>query len=223
MDISGTWIRAVVIGFALTLGACGSGADGSAQTQEPATGIGLAGGTVVGSSGAKVRIPPAALTTNTDVAITQTSADAPPLPAGTRRIGETFAFTPHGTTFAVPVTVTLPFDPAAVSRGSSPTLMKTNEQDQFETVGNAIFGATAVTAQVTSFSSFVIVENLNDRQVSDWSFEEQRIIGGDPQFIETQRLVSLGRELNGLRSLGAANLDSVLVRSDDELVPHDQQ
>lgn len=41
-----------------------------------------------------------------------------------------FAFTPHGTRFAVPVTVRLPFDPGTVPAGSAPALYKTHAQNQ---------------------------------------------------------------------------------------------
>ncbi len=37
-----------------------------------------------------------------------------------------FAFTPHGIVFKVPVTMTIPFDPALVPVGMSPVFYKTN-------------------------------------------------------------------------------------------------
>ena len=67
-------------------------------------------------------------------------------------MGQTFAFTPHGTTFAVPVTVTLPFNPASVPAGTIPQFYKTNAQFQWEQIANSAFGADSVSAQVTSFS-----------------------------------------------------------------------
>ena len=63
-----------------------------------------------------------------------------------------FAFTPHGTTFAVPVTVTLPFDPASVPAGAHAALYKTNAVNQWVQVTGARFGSDSVTAQVTGFS-----------------------------------------------------------------------
>ncbi|HEU5136930.1 MAG TPA: hypothetical protein VFU13_17410, partial [Steroidobacteraceae bacterium] len=148
--------RAAITCIFLALAACG-GSDGEGgganpPPPPPTTGIGTAGGTVTGPNGAKVVIPGGALTTNTAIVIEQTSAGAPPLPAGLSVLGSMFAFTPHGTTFAAPVTLTLPFDPATVPAGGTPALFKTNAQGQWEEVPSASFGATTVTAQVTSFS-----------------------------------------------------------------------
>ena len=110
----------------LTLGACGGSDDGDGGGGSGGGGappvsavIGSAGGTVIGPSGASVVIPPGALATNTTITITQTSAGAPPLPGGFTVSGQMFAFTPHGTLFALPVTMTLPFDPALVPAGTS--------------------------------------------------------------------------------------------------------
>ncbi|HEX3141720.1 MAG TPA: hypothetical protein VHQ87_16820, partial [Rhizobacter sp.] len=77
---------------------------------------------------------------------------APALPGSVLGIGPMFAFTPHGTTFALPVTVTIPFDPASVPAGVTPELYKTNAQNAWEPVAGAVFGATSVTAQFTGFS-----------------------------------------------------------------------
>ena len=147
MGIQGIVVRYVVIGCALLLSACGGGGDGdsgssNAITPPPplASGIGPAGGTVNGPNGTKVVIPPGALAANTPIAITQIAASAIPLPSGITPIGATFAFTPHGTTFAVPVTVTLPFDPASVPAGALPQFMKTNAQNQWQDIANPVFG-----------------------------------------------------------------------------------
>ena len=110
---------------------------------------------MTGPNGAKVVIPPGALTNNVEIRIEQTSAGSPALPGGHVAVGQMFALTPHGTTFAMPVTVTLPFDPASAPAGSAPVLFKTiNAQDQWEKVPNATFGADNVSAEVTSFSMF---------------------------------------------------------------------
>ena len=97
---------------------------GGTGTQPAGTVIGPAGGTVIGPNGASVVIPPGALATNTTITIAQTSAGSPPLPGGFTSFGPMFAFTPHGTTFAVPVTMTLPFDPASVPAGVTPALLQ---------------------------------------------------------------------------------------------------
>jgi len=131
--------------------------------------IGPAGGTVTGPSGASVVIPPGALVTNTTITITQTSAGAPPLPGGFTVSGQMFAFTPHGTMFAVPVTMTLPFDPALVPAGRRPALYKTNAQNQWEQIAGVAINGNTVSAQVTGFSNGTAgVERLPPQR--SWAF-----------------------------------------------------
>ena len=146
------------IGFiALTLAVSGCGGGSGGDTPPAGTVVGAAGGTVAGPSGAKVVIPAGALATDTTINITQIAASATALPAGFSVSGQTFAFTPHGTTFAVPVTMTLPFNPALVPVGTTPRFYKTNSQSQWEQITNATFGTDTATAQVTSFSDGAIV------------------------------------------------------------------
>jgi uncharacterized delta-60 repeat protein len=112
---------------------------------------------VVGPNGAKVVIPPGALATDTTITIEQTSAGSPPLPGGVTAFGPMFALTPHGTTFAVPVTLTVPFDPASVPAGVTPTLYKTNAaMSGFDPVPGATVDGASMTAQVTSFSLEIV-------------------------------------------------------------------
>lgn len=141
-----------LLGLSLILAACGGG-DGGAP---PLQGIGPAGGTVTGSGGAQVVVPPNALAQTTNIAVEPSSAGAPALPSGFSSYGAMFAFTPHGTSFAVPATVTVPFDPAQVSAGAVPALFKTDAQGNWERVSNATVGAAAVTAPVSEFSWFVV-------------------------------------------------------------------
>lgn len=137
--------------LAITLVACGGGS-GDSPAPAAAT-IGASGGTVVGPGGAQVIVPPGALAQNIAISITQTSAGAPPLPQGVTTAGPIFAFTPHGTSFATPVTITVPFDPAAVPAGARLALFKTNAAfTAFEEVAGATANGNAMTAQVTGFS-----------------------------------------------------------------------
>ena len=116
-----------------------------------------------------VLIPPGALATDTTIRIEQSAAGAPPLPAGFAVAGPMFAFTPHGTTFTVPVTMTVPFDPALLPAGSRPTLYKTNAQNLWEQVAGVSVGANTVSAQVTGFSFGTAgVERLPPQR--QWSF-----------------------------------------------------
>jgi uncharacterized delta-60 repeat protein len=147
---------APVLMLTLMLIACGGGEDGggagSAGAPRSSAVIGPAGGTLLGPNGSKVVIPPGALSADAVIGIEQTSAGAPALPAGFAAFGQMFAFTPHGTAFAVPVTITLPFDAAAAPAGSAPALYKTNAQNQWEQLTNAKLGVDGLSAEVTSFS-----------------------------------------------------------------------
>src|SRR5215831_1956694 len=86
-----------------------TGCGGHSTTNPPSLKIGPAGGTVTEASGAKVVIPPGALTQDSPIAVTQIAAGAPALPTGVTAVGAIYAFTPHGTVFASPVTITIPF------------------------------------------------------------------------------------------------------------------
>jgi uncharacterized delta-60 repeat protein len=139
--------------------ACGGGGDGDSGgggngiPPPAASGIGPAGGTVSEPSGAKVVIPAGALTSNTPIAVTQTSAGAPPLPAGVTLFGPIYAFTPHGTTFAAPVTITVPFDPAKVPGGTTVALYKTNAtQTGWDVVSGATVNGGTMVGNVSGFS-----------------------------------------------------------------------
>jgi uncharacterized delta-60 repeat protein len=215
--------RCIVIGFAFGLAACGGGgggdedqgAAGSQPTQPVPSGIGTAGGTVLGPNGSKVEIPRNALAVVTQIAVDQTAANAPPLPAGLTPIGQMFAFTPHGTTFAVPVTVTMPFDPASVPAGVTPALFKTNAQNQWERVVNATFGASSVSGQVTSFSHFQPVRDPDlpsspVRRNYTFSNLVNNAVGalGGQNLIRGDEIVSIGTNLVDPHEFGPANFDS---------------
>ena len=148
----------------LALGACGGGGDGGGG-EPPAAArsvIGAAGGTLSGSNGVAVVVPPGALAGDTTIGIEQTSAGAPALPVGFVALGKTFAFTPHGLTFAVPVTLTIPFDPALLSAGAVPVLYKTNAaQLAFEPVVGATVNGVTMTAQVSGFSHLTVRDEKN--------------------------------------------------------------
>jgi alpha-tubulin suppressor-like RCC1 family protein len=148
------WLRALLCATSMALAACGGGGDAP-----PPPMIGAAGGTVSGPNGAQVVVPAGALGANTAIAVAQSSSGAPALPAGVNALGSMFAFTPHGTTFAAPVTVTVPFDAAALPAGATPLLYKTNAAGAWEQVANASVNAGTISAQVTSFS-WVIIGNL---------------------------------------------------------------
>lgn len=146
----------LLILLALGLTACHSSND--PPPPPPPSGIGPAGGTVNGANGSSVVIPAGALSQFVDIAVTQSSQGLPALPGGTEVAGAIYSFTPHGTTFAVPVRVTVPFDPALVPAGRNPGLLKTNATN---TVWNAVTPVTVngalLSGDVSGFSGFVVI------------------------------------------------------------------
>ena len=172
------WIGFVTL--VLAVSGCGGGGGGGGGTQQTGAVVGAAGGTVVGPNGAKVVIPAGALATDTTINIAQITTSTAALPAGFSVSGQTFAFTPHGTTFAVPVTMTLPFNPALIPAGITPQFYKTNAQFQWEQIANATFGADTATAQVTSFSDVAVVippvipPLFRGDPVREWTFSDFR-------------------------------------------------
>ena len=110
-------------------------------------------GTINGPSGSQVVIPAGALTQNAVIEIAQSSVGAPALPANLLAAGQIFELTPHGTSFAMPVTVTIPFDPALIPAGETPLLYKTNAaQNGWEPVAGATVSGNTMVASISSFS-----------------------------------------------------------------------
>ncbi len=227
---------------AMLIAACGGGED-EAPVPPPATapapppvpppppppppppiGIGAAGGTVSHASGASVVVPVGALTQNIVIEIAQGSAGNPSLPTGVTSAGLVFEFTPHGTTFALPARVTVPFDPALVPAGATLGLYKTNAaRTAYEPVAGAVVSGNTLVGDVTSFSGLTPGATLppvalTGPPVRLWIFSEFR---GDD--LEKVRLAS-GGEINGdppqghieeLYEFGPAFFDSPFVFDDD--------
>ena len=180
-------MRIAFVCLLLVLAGCGGGGSSppSPPSQTPPGGIGPAGGTV-SNGGAQVVVPAGALSQTTSIAIEQTSSGAPPLPAGVVSFGPMFAFTPHGTTFAAPVTVTLPYDPSLVPAGTQVEFYKTgSSQASWEAVPLASTAANSVTADVTGFSYMTVagtpppaVERGEPER--SWIFEE--LLVGEKDF-----------------------------------------
>jgi uncharacterized delta-60 repeat protein len=185
--------------LAVTLAGCGGGGGGSSPAPAPAPApvpagtIGAAGGTVTGPSGSQVVVPAGALAQSTVIEIAASGAGAPPVPAYAVAIGQAYAFTPHGTSFAKPATVTVPFDPAQLPAEEVPMLLKTNAaRDGWERVPNTTVNGNTLVGQVNSFSYFLPVVNNQQTRFADdpphriWGFyshtaadEEIHERGGD--------------------------------------------
>ncbi|WP_164886666.1 RCC1 domain-containing protein [Piscinibacter defluvii] len=150
-------IRALLALLAgLALAACGGGGGGAAPPTTAVTQtVGAAGGTIVGPGGVTLTIPPDALAADTALTIALDDAGAPPLPTGLPVAGPTIALLPHGTSFSVPVTLTLELDPAQAPAGATVKLLKTNAaRDAWTALATERIGNTA-RAALTSFSNGV--------------------------------------------------------------------
>src|SRR5262249_41516468 len=144
-------------------------------------------GTVAIPGGAGVSIPQGALSADTLIGVEQGAAGAPPLPTGAIPFGPITAFTPHGTGFALPVTITLPFDPASFPPGTKLALVKTNaSQSGWEAVANTMVSGNTISAPVIGFSFATVLADpspLDDPPhlvTEKWHYEHFYTGSADP-------------------------------------------
>lgn len=124
-------------------------------TQPTTVGVGPAGGTVTGPNGAQAIVPAGALSTYVDIAIANAGVGAPAFaPPGVHPAGSIYAFTPHGTTFAQPVVVRVPFDPMLVPAGITPTLYQAEVGGAFTPIPGTTVDGSFLVASVSTFSYF---------------------------------------------------------------------
>jgi hypothetical protein len=150
-------LGSVLAGFVVLIAACGGGSSGDNEPPLVDTNvqgsIGPNGGTVVHDTGASVEIPAGALTTAVEIRISTDTTSAPTIPATLQANGNAYALLPHGTTFATPVTVSIPFDAALIPPGATPRLFKAEPGGSFGEIPANVVGDKLV-AQVSSFSFF---------------------------------------------------------------------
>ncbi|HEV7607872.1 MAG TPA: beta-propeller fold lactonase family protein [Steroidobacteraceae bacterium] len=114
--------------------------------------IGPAGGTVNGVYGAQIIVPPGALAMPVTIGIARDSSNSPAFAVtDVDAVGAIFELTPHGQTFAVPVTVRVPFDAAQVANDADPTLYKAEMAGAFGALTTTVNG-NFLEATVTNFS-----------------------------------------------------------------------
>jgi alpha-tubulin suppressor-like RCC1 family protein len=134
-----------------------AGCGGSDDDGPPPKQIGTAGGVASGPDGALVTVPAGALAASAAVAVDQSDAGAPSPPAAAAAVGKVFALTPHGTTFAKPVTVRIPFD-AALAAGQTPQVLKTDaSRTAWAAVAGARFDGGFAEAEIDAFSWIVVI------------------------------------------------------------------
>jgi hypothetical protein len=114
--------------------------------------MGSAGGDLTGPEGARLVVPSGALAAKTVLAITVATSGYPSLPTGTQTQGKVFAFTPHGQSFATPVTITVPF---GAGGGVSSRLLSAQPNGVWVTVAGTSVVGSALQASVSHFSYFV--------------------------------------------------------------------
>jgi len=116
------------------------------------TSVGPAGGTATGLFGAQVVVPAGALASTVDVVVSYDSAGAPELPpTGLDTAGAAYALMPHGTTFASPATVRIPFDADRLPTDAVPKLYKAEPGGAFAEIPTQVDGDMLV-ADIGSFS-----------------------------------------------------------------------
>jgi uncharacterized delta-60 repeat protein len=214
MKVVSRLISATGVVLLLALGACGGGDSSS----PPAAVIGAAGGTVSSPNGAQVLVPPGALAQATLIEVTPSSVGAPGLPAGVTAYGPIYAFTPHGTTFLTPVTITVPFDPALVPAGTIPVLYKTNAtQTAFEVVPGSTVSGNFITAQVTGFSYAAPGSPQSKPTVlaftDDYSFWDLHLDGSETGPYPDPTPVSTNTDIHIPNKLGVIDLRPLLVEA----------
>ena len=117
---------------AIAIAACGGGGGGGNPPPPPPSSVtqmipAATGGTINGPGGVTLVIPPGALAADTPITIALASSGAPPLPAGITAGGPMISLTPSGTTFAQPLVLSLPIDPALYPAGVTPNFIQTNQ------------------------------------------------------------------------------------------------
>ena len=133
----------------------GGSADAGSGDGGTAVLIGPTGGTVTGWYGAKVTVPAGALASPVLIGVDRDGTGAPPFPGATVfSAGAPHALTPHGTSFAVPASVRIPFDPALVPSDGVPLLYQAEPDGGFASIPTAVDGGFLV-ADVDHFSWFI--------------------------------------------------------------------
>jgi len=142
-------------GVLAALVACGGGGGGSNTAAPPTNGA--AGETTVGPDGSALQVPADALTAPVTVRIAKNSTDAPALPAGPIA-SDVYAITPHGTRFAYPATVRLPYNAQQLPSGATPVIAKAEAREgPWRLLETTVNGDGTVSAPVDGLSWFVVI------------------------------------------------------------------
>ncbi|MCA9599920.1 MAG: hypothetical protein KC776_41735 [Myxococcales bacterium] len=167
---------------ALVLGGCGDDsakvdnggpADGggldAASGDDGSTGglIGPEGGVVEGPGGVRVTVPAGAVATPIAIQVTPAlPGELPPDVRGVTLAGAAWSITPHGATFAVPVTVRLPYDATLAPTPLVPTILHAPTSAAWtELTDAAVVEDGFVEGKTTSFSPFAPAVTLAFKEI----------------------------------------------------------
>ena len=140
-----------------SLASCGGGGGGGGG--RPAGTVGAAGGTVALGGGVTVVVPPGALSQDVQLAVTVSDGRTLTFP-GYSVVSSLYTFAPDRTTFAKPVTVTLP-RPAAAPADATLLWSRLGDGSTFEDA-QATVSASSLSANVTHFSGAIVVKGLGN-------------------------------------------------------------
>jgi len=180
--------RLVALALCTTvLAACGGSDDPATPPPAACTApcVDAAGGTITGPAGAGVSVPPGALAGGTTIVITANATPPAPLPGTLAAAGPIVAFEPHGQTFAQPVTISVPLEPAALGT-DTPQLVRIGQgQSTWGPVAGATRSGNAMTAQVTSFSWFAVVKAVAAPTIASAPANASALVGQTATFSVT--------------------------------------
>lgn len=153
---------ALCLSFACVLGlvvSCSDNDSNPPAASGDATKIGKDGGTVTAGK-ASVVVPEGALSSPVAIAVALSEVEVP-APSGYSLVGTPIAFTPHGTTFKKPVTLTLPYSSAS----DKLALLRLDDEDDesWELVDGGSYAKGLATVEVESFSIYAVAaEDVTD-------------------------------------------------------------
>lgn len=155
------FLSCAALAATLWLTGCSGGGSESADASAPPAGtaptIGAAGGTVALPDGASVTVPAGALSAAVTVRVAMDASGAPALPAALAAAGSTYAITPHGSEFDLPVQVRVPVPAATLQPDEQLKLAKAQPGGDWLVLADSSVQDGQLVASVSSFSYFVPV------------------------------------------------------------------
>jgi hypothetical protein len=108
---------------------------------------------VLTSGSATLDVPEGAAPEGVDITVMFKDPGVP-LPVGHESVGGIYAFTPHGTQFSAPVTITLPYDPPLINAELFVLQLDDESDDSWSTVSDVTWTENRCTFTTRSFSFY---------------------------------------------------------------------